>query len=319
MAFWKAYFTGDIHGSEATFRKLTRAGKFYSVQAVILAGDLVGKGMVPIVKMDNRYYVEMGGETRVAETEAEAAKLESMINDEGFYSYRTDREEVLKLRADPQRTNQVVEKLITDRLQRWLSILEDSSTKDGITYYVSPGNDDPSAIDPVLDASSTVINPEYRLVHVHDKIDMITCGWTNPTPWDTERELPEDQLYDKLNTLAQQVPDPSRCIFSLHAPPYGTKLDLGPRLDKDLRMQGGFGKDPFAHVGSTAVRKIIEQYQPLVSVHGHIHESAGRDKIGKTECYNPGSEYAQGVLRGLILTFNIDKQAKLASYLSVSG
>jgi Icc-related predicted phosphoesterase len=96
-------------------------------------------------------------------------------------------------------------------------------------------------------------------------------------------------------------------------------LDVAPALDKNLRMQSGLGGSPFQNVGSTAVRAMIEKYQPLVAVHGHIHESAGKDKIKNSLCFNPGSEYAQGVLRGIILIFNIDKQAKYVNYLSVSG
>ena len=319
MALWKAYFTGDVHGSDVTFRKFTRAGKFYGVQAMVLAGDLAGKGMVPILKDGNHYLVEIGGEVRIAETEQELQKLELIINDSGFYTYRTDAEEVQALRNDPQRSTQLLDRLVTERIEKWIEILEGVSARDGIIYYVSPGNDDPTCIDPALSNSKIVINPEERLVALHEKIDMITCGWTNPTPWNTERELPEDKLFEKLDILAAQVPNPSSCVFSLHAPPHYTKLDLGPNLTSDLRLQSGLGNVPFAHVGSTAVRKIIEKYQPLVAVHGHIHESAGRDKIGKTECYNPGSEYAQGILRGMILTFNIDKQPKLASYLNVTG
>jgi len=319
MAFWQAYFTGDIHGSVLCFRKLLKAGKFYGVQAVVLAGDLSGKGMVPLIKAGSKYTAELGGELRTMETEADAVRMEEMINNSGFYPYRTDPEEVSALRSDPAASEALLNRLVTDRIQGWIYMLEEVATKDGIKYYISPGNDDPFIIDPILSCSKTVINPEEHLVALHEKIDMITLGYTNPTPWNTEREVPEEELYVKLEALAALVPDPTKCIFSLHAPPSNTKIDLAPRLDENLRMTSGLGTSPFAHVGSTSVRKIIERYQPLVAVHGHIHESCGKDKIGKTDCYNPGSEYAQGILRGLILTFNIDKQVKFANYLSVSG
>src|ERR1700760_1547096 len=54
-------------------------------------------------------------------------------------------------------------------------------------------------------------------------------------------------------------------------------------------------------VGSTAVRKIIEHYQPLLAVHGHIHESGGERRIGDTLCINPGSEANHGILRGYLI------------------
>jgi uncharacterized protein len=54
-------------------------------------------------------------------------------------------------------------------------------------------------------------------------------------------------------------------------------------------------------VGSPAVRAAIETYHPILSLHGHIHESRGADKVGKTVAINPGSEYNTGVLRGVIV------------------
>lgn len=319
MAVWKAYFTGDIHGSEITFKKLLKAGKFYGVQAVVVAGDLVGKGMVPIIKSGSNYSCEFGGETRWMETETEVKQITELIENTGFYAYVTNLEEVYELRQDAARSEKLVDGLIVKRLGSWIDQLEEISKKDSVTYYLSAGNDDPLVIDSVMHSNGNVINPEGRCLAVHPKIDMLTYGVTNPTPWDTPRELPDDQLLVKLEELVKLVPDPKRCIFSLHAPPYGTKLDIAPKLNKDLRMESGLGGTPFENVGSKAVRAIIEKYQPLVGVHGHVHECAGKDKIGNTFIFNHGSEYAQGVLRGIILIFNVDKQARYVDYLSVSG
>jgi uncharacterized protein len=319
MAVWKGYFTGDIHGSEITFKKLLKAGKFYDVNAVILAGDLVGKGMIPIMKSGSKYSCEFGGEQRSMETESELNQIIELIVNTGFYAYITDQDEVAALRADPIRSEKLVDELIVKRMESWLAQLDESSKKNGIVYYISAGNDDPFVLDSVLLSNGNVINPEEKCVAVHPKIDMLTYGKTNPTPWDTPREVSEEKMLEDLENLVRQVPDPKKCIFSLHAPPYGTKLDLAPKLNKDLRMESGLGGSPFQNVGSKAVRTIIEKYQPLVGIHGHVHECAGKDKIGKTFIFNHGSEYAQGVLRGIILIFNVDKEAKYVDYLSVSG
>lgn len=319
MAFWKGYFTGDIHGSEITFKKLLKAGKFYGVNAVVVAGDLVGKGMIPIIKLNSGYECEFAGEHQTLSTESELQNMIELIDNSGFYHYIVSKDELAELSASPEEANKLVDKLIVERMKSWVEQMETSYKKDGIVYYVSPGNDDPYSIDPVISCSECVINPEERLVAVHEKIDLLTCGWTNPTPWNTEREMPEEQLLEKLEGLVKLVPDPKKCIFSFHAPPYRTKIDVAPNLTKDLRMESGLGAAPFQNVGSKAVRTIIEKYQPLISVHGHIHESPGKDKIGNTFCFNAGSEYAQGVLRGIILIFNVDKQAKYVNYLSVTG
>ena len=319
MTLWKGYFTGDIHGSELTFKKLLKAGKFYEVNTVVIAGDLVGKGMVPILKSSSKYTCEFGGEQRSMETEFDLKMMIEMIENTGFYTYVTGQDELAVLRADPVRSEKLVNGLIVKRMMSWMAQMEESGKKEGIVYYISAGNDDPFEIDAVMRSTTNVINPEEQCLAVHPKIDMLTFGGTNPTPWDTPREYPEDKLLEKLEQLVRQVPDPKKCIFSLHAPPYGTKLDVAPKLNKDLRMESGLGGSPFQNVGSKSVRTIFEKYQPLVGVHGHVHECAGKDKIGNTLIFNHGSEYAQGVLRGLILIFNVDKQVKYANYLSVSG
>jgi Icc-related predicted phosphoesterase len=319
MAFWKGYFTGDIHGSELTFKKLLKAGKFYEVDAVIMAGDLVGKGMVPIFKTGSKYTCEFAGEQRSLETEAELKLMLELIENTGFYTYITNHDEVTALRADPARSEKLVDDLIVKRMVSWMDLMEASHRKDGIVYYVSAGNDDPFSVDVAMGSRQGVINPEGKCMPVHEKIDMLTYGWTNPTPWDTPRELSEEKLMVELEGLVKLVPDPKKCIFSFHAPPHGTKLDVAPMLNKDLRMESGLGRSPFQNVGSTAVRTIIEKYQPLVGIHGHVHECAGKDKIGNTFIFNHGSEYAQGILRGITLIFNVDKQAKYVNYQSVSG
>ncbi|TRZ45700.1 metallophosphoesterase, partial [bacterium] len=231
MTFWKGYFTGDVHGSELTFKKLLKAGKFYEVDAVVVAGDLVGKGMIPILKSGSKYACEFGGEQRSMETEAELKLMIEMIENSGFYTYVTDQDEVAALRADSARSEKLVNDLIVSRMRSWLIQMEESGKKDRIVYYISAGNDDPFEIDVVLKSTAYVINPEERCLPVHPKIDMLTFGGTNPTPWDTPREYPEEKLLEKLEELVQQVPDPKKCLFSFHAPPYGTKLDVAPKLN----------------------------------------------------------------------------------------
>jgi hypothetical protein len=70
-----------------------------------------------------------------------------------------------------------------------------------------------------------------------------------------------------------------------------------------------------AQVGSTAVAEMIEKYQPLLGLHGHIHEATGKRQIGRTLCVNPGSNYTEGILNGFILTLD-DKKIKGAIFTS---
>jgi Icc-related predicted phosphoesterase len=192
--------------------------------------------------------------------------------------------------------------MITDRMARWMEMLIDVVDLSKVDTIVMPGNDDDPEIDDViksfrnrgirwcLDGSTSVLGA-----------DMISLDYVNPTPWDTPREDSEKGLKKRIENLAGALNDPGEAIFNLHAPPYGTMLDLAPELDANRKPVTVAGQVNFVHVGSKAVRDAIEKYQPMIGLHGHIHESSGHDKIGETTVVNPGSEYGEGILRGYVV------------------
>jgi Icc-related predicted phosphoesterase len=108
---------------------------------------------------------------------------------------------------------------------------------------------------------------------------------------------------------------PERTIFSLHCPPYGSGLDDAPELTEDMSLKHA-GHAPVP-CGSTAVREAIERHQPILSLHGHIHEARGHARIGKTLCINPGSSYEQGDLLGALVELGGRKGLK--NYVLTSG
>jgi hypothetical protein len=200
-------------------------------------------------------------------------------------------------------------------LDRWLDMADGKLKGGEIPCILNGGNDDFFEIDPVIESSPCVTFGEGKLLDLGG-FQLVSMGWTNPTPWDTFREAPEDELAQKIDAVANLVPDMERAIFNFHAPPYGTGLDEAPALDATLRpMHGGAVMKP---VGSTAVRDAINRYQPLLSVHGHIHESRGVKKMGRTLAINPGSVYGDGVLQGALLELNA-KKGKVSKYLLVNG
>jgi Icc-related predicted phosphoesterase len=103
------------------------------------------------------------------------------------------------------------------------------------------------------------------------------------------------------------VSDPSHCIFNFHDPPVDSTLDTCPELDwstdppTPIVKAGQLVMHP---AGSQSVRRAIETHQPMLGLHGHIHESPAAVKIGQTLCINPGSEYAEGMLRGALLNLS---------------
>jgi uncharacterized protein len=274
----------------------------YKADVALLAGDLTGKAIVPIVQRDGRYETELFGVHRTARGDEELAVLERDIADVGYYSFVTSREEAEQLAGDEASRDELLHRLMNERVEAWLELATER-LKDGTApLYLIPGNDDDFAIDPVLDrAGWATINADGKVLEIPGGLQLLASGWSNHTPWHTPREETEDELYARLDALAKQVSDPRRAVFMIHVPPYDSGLDTAPLLDENLRPTISAGDVLRGPVGSTAVRRIIEDYQPLLTIHGHIHESGGERKIGKTLCINPGSEANHGILRGYLV------------------
>ncbi len=298
----RIFFTTDVHGSTVVFKKFINAGKFYEAQVLILGGDMIGKMLVPMVSLGGgRYSANYLGKLYNVEGD-ELAKLETNFENSGLYPVRLDPEEVQAYKNDPGLVEVRFAELAKERLARWLEIAEDRLRGAGIRCYVQPGNDDPYEVDSAFQPSEIIQNVDGRLVQVDDHPEMISVGAATQTPWHCPRDKSEEELEQLIEKTASQLKNPSQAIFNLHVPPFDTNLDIAPELDDNLTprlsLTGGFKMTP---VGSKAVRKMIEKYQPLIGLHGHIHESRSAQKLGKTMCMNPGSEYGEGVLRGIVL------------------
>jgi Icc-related predicted phosphoesterase len=310
------YYASDVHGSEVAWRKFVNAGRHYGVDVLVMGGDIAGKAVVPVVRVGDGWRVrQTEGDRIVPEEELEV--VERRVRDLGFYPYRTSDEEARRLAADPEAQAAVFLELMESVLAGWLDLAEDRLAGSGVELWVMLGNDDPHELAGVIAANGYAGDPEGRIIELGEGWTMLSDGYANPTPWDSPRELPEDQLLARLEALAAQVPDMSRCVFNLHVPPRGTAIDVAPRLTADLKPIVRGGSVETAPAGSTAVRALIERYQPPVALHGHIHEARGSVRIGKTVCINPGSEYGEGVLHGALLV--LDQRKGLKSYQLVSG
>ena len=299
----RVFFTTDLHGSTVVFKKFINAGKFYEAQVLILGGDMIGKMIVPIVSQGGGRFSAnyLGKIYDIAEGE-ELDKLELTFENSGLYPVRLTPEEVEAYKGNRDLVEKRFAELAKARLSRWLDIAEERLRGTGIRCYVQPGNDDPYEVDSVFRPSEIIQNVDGCLIHLDEHHEMISVGAANQTPWSCPRDKPEEELEQMIESVASQVKNPSQAIFNLHVPPYDTNLDIAPELDDNLTprlsLAGGFKMIP---VGSRAVRKAIEKYQPLLGLHGHIHESRFAQKLGKTMCINPGSEYGEGVLRGVVL------------------
>jgi Icc-related predicted phosphoesterase len=301
MSGMRLYFTTDIHGSDICFRKFINSAKFYNAEVLILGGDITGKLIMPLVPVgsDNYVFTWHGEEHNVSGTEL--IKAQKQLRDAGYYPAILTREEVALLSTDQSHVEELFVKLACESIQRWMDLAEDRLRGTDIECYISPGNDDPLAIDAILNRSRLVVNPEERVVMLRGEWEMISFGTTNITPWNSPRELPEDQLEVRLDVLSKQVKNHAKAIYNIHVPPFNTSIDKAPKLDSNLKPFIIPGGVQMTAVGSTAVTTIIKRYQPMLALHGHVHESRGNVKVGRTLCINPGSEYGEGVLRGALV------------------
>jgi len=318
LGLTRVFFTSDVHGSEVCFLKFLNAAKFYQAQVLILGGDITGKMIIPIVRQeDGTFLSEFLGATQVTKSVEERDDLMKRIRNSGFYPYVTTPDEMKKLSDDKSARDKLFSEVMAEGVRRWVGIAEQRLKGTNVKCYISPGNDDRFDIDAVLKSSPAILYPEDEVIWVDSNHEMITTAWTNPTPWNSPRETSEEELAKRIEHMTSKVERMQNCIFNLHCPPYDTPLDVAPELDSTLKPKVSSGGGvSMIHVGSMAVREAIERHQPLLGIHGHIHESRGFAKIGRTLCINPGSEYGEGILRGAIINLE-DKGIK--SHLLTQG
>jgi Icc-related predicted phosphoesterase len=311
----RLFYAGDVHGSERCFRKFVNAAAFYDADVLVMGGDITGKVMTPLIEeRPGRYTATVFGRTEKAKRPRDVEELEEQIRFNGFYPYRCTPEEYERLAADESYREQVMSEVMVEGVRRWVGLADERLAGTSVRCLIMPGNDDEFAIDEVL-ASARVENPDDRVVRVGD-YQLLSSSWANPTPWDSPREEPEEQLATRFARIAAELDPDLPAIFNLHVPPYETGLDTAAQLDESLGVVTTGGQPNLGPVGSQAVRDIILAHQPLLGLHGHIHESRNVAKLGATICINPGSNYADGVLDGALVELD---GASVVSYQLVSG
>jgi uncharacterized protein len=309
----RLFFASDFHGSDRIFRKFVNSAKHYGANVLIMGGDVVGKLAIPIIReAKGGYRARLMDKTEHLEDEADLQNFDDRLKTLGFYSRIMDEDEYTEIRSDEAAIDRLFHGLARDRLQSWIELAETRLADSGVKIYVIGGNDDDPEVLQLLEdvKSATVVYCEGKEVEIADHHSMISVGFSNRTPWQTPRELDDEDLGSVIEDLAGAVADSRHSIFNLHVPPVDSTLDTCPKLDwtTDPPTQIVKGGQVVMHgAGSQAVRRAIEQHQPMLSLHGHIHESAGVVKIGRTTAVNPGSEYGEGVLRGCLLTLGRDE------------
>ncbi len=300
------FFATDIHGSDICWNKFLNAGKFYNADRLILGGDMTGKAVVPFIHQGGKNYrVTLLEQVFEITGEDELADMKKRVRSRGYYPYLTNPDEIAELEKDPKRVSEIFLQEVLKVVQQWMDLAEKKLEGTDMKVYCSPGNDDMDEVDDIIRASKRALLVEGLVTQLDDHHEMIASGWSNRTPWNTHREEDEEQLAVRYQAMISRLKNPANAIFNIHVPPHKSNLDEAPELDKDLRpVLAGNSMKP---VGSTALREAIEKTQPLLGLHGHIHEGRGATRIGRTLCINPGSMYEQGTLLGTIVKLGKNK------------
>jgi uncharacterized protein len=310
----RIFFATDVHGSDRCFRKFLAAAGVYDADVLLLGGDIAGKGLVPVRAENGTLHAEVRGEAvTVADTDQD--RLWAEINRLGFYAVRMDNQQIARLRDDPEHVDRLFRQEIAAQVTRWCDLAAERLAAE-VRCIITPGNDDPLEVDSVLATAARIECPERRLCDLGPVL-LASLGDVTPTPWNTEREYEEHDLEMRIAEMLDAVPAGRQTIVNFHCPPYGSGLDVAPELDETLKPVLRGGRPSFIPVGSKAVREAIKKYQPVVGLHGHIHESRAAQKIGSTLCLNPGSDYTADLLRGAVV--DIAQDGSYLDFLFTAG
>jgi Icc-related predicted phosphoesterase len=305
---WRLLYATDFHAADIVLRKFLNAVSVYEADVAVIGGDLTGKRLAPVVEHSGTWRADVLGRERVASNEEELHAVVRQIRDLGQYPIVVSQQEYELLLNDEEAVALRFEKEALLQVKEWLELAATRLEPNGVPLYVTGGNDDYFSIEKVLDDATYAVNADGKMLEVLPGVEMISCGYGNPTPWPCPRDITEEELGQRLERTASQVADPTRAIFNFHIPPFGSGLDVCAKLDTSVDPPKPVVGEEI-NAGSTAVRAAIERYQPAIGLHGHIHESAGIVKIGRTVCINPGSEYGEGVLRSAVIDFADDGRA----------
>jgi len=315
----RIYYSSDLHGSEKCWRKFLATPKYYEADIIMIGGDITGKFIVPIIHLPKgRVEATFMGRKRKLRKEKDIEALKKQIANTGQYAIEMTQEEYQGYENDPSRLDALFKKLLVERVEQWMADADEKLRGQNVRCFISAGNDDIFEVDDALAASEVVEMHDGKIIDLGDGFEMFGMGYGNITPWLCPRDIPEDELLERIEALASQIKNPDRAIFDIHVPPYDTGIDEAPELNENMEMTlDPTGTPKMIPVGSTATRDIILKYQPMLGLHGHIHESAGIRKLGKTTIVNPGSEYAEGILRGALI--DLDPAEGLANVKLVQG
>ena len=286
----RVVFATDLHGSETCFRKWLNSARVLEADCLVLGGDLTGKRLVPLAETAEGWRGRLAGEEVVARDDMAGPTLLGVagvlevvaerIRAGGGYDLLLDAGEQERFESDLALRERLFDKRIREVLESWLELAEERLPATGTPAFFMLGNDDDEGLVEGLNGSGALRYVEDRVCRLPSGHEMISFGYSTPTPWNTPREMEEDELGEAIERLVSQLEEPRRAVFNLHCPPRDTHLDQAPLLDDQLRPKLGAAGTLTGSVGSQAVRDAIERAGPLLGLHGHVHECPAAERLG---------------------------------------
>ena len=220
------------------------------------------------------------------------------------------------MESDPDKMGARFEQEMSNRVREWMKLAEEKLVPQNITLYFMAGNDDLYSIDQVVAEFEHIRNPDMKHFEMDGGYEVVGLSNANLTPWLCARDVEEQELARKLDEITAMIQKPEQTIAVIHVPPFSSGLDTCPDLDKNLKIITQGGQVVMKSAGSPAVKAFIEKVQPMLSLHGHIHESPGHFHNGRTLMINAGSEYAEGIMKAAIVNL---ENGKVKGHLLVSA
>ncbi len=308
MKMVRILYGSDFHGSEAVFRKFLAAGIQYKANALMVGGDVTGKAMVPVIHQgQGRYEATLFGDDKTASTPEELQAVQKAISQVGFYPIVLEKDEAEELESDPAKMGARFEQEMCNRVREWMKLADENLTPRKMTLYFMAGNDDLYSIDEVIKEFPAVHNPDMQHLEIEGGYELVGLSNANLTPWLCARDVEEAEITRKLDELAALIQKPERTVAMIHVPPFDSTLDTCPDLDPNLKIITQGGQVVMKSAGSPAVKAFITKVQPMLTLHGHIHESPGHVRSGRTLMINAGSEYAEGIMKAAIINLEDDR------------
>ncbi|MDT7862615.1 MAG: phosphoesterase [Saccharolobus sp.] len=288
---FKLGFCTDLHGSEYTFRRTLNIAKSKKIDYLIISGGLTAKDIVFVEEIGGMYLVN-----------GKKVNLKNLTEDSlrsGKYLIINKKEVIDDIKADKSKLEKTLAEIIADQFSRWIKIADEIYRLDRVLW--SPAHGDIPQLDDILRGlGAKLVNDSVSFI---EDVQLVSLGYGSPIQ-NSYREVSDSDIYIKGKSLLKDA-EKDKVIMNFHMPPLNSKLDV---------IKVGFKK---LHAGSKAVLDLINEYQPFVSLHGHVHESAGVEKIGNTTAINPGSIFQLG--EPSIVLFDVYKEVKTIGTLSIGS